>query len=107
MSEEVKTLEGISDGVWNVYTETSMYVLDLNKMLGKRVPGKGMASRNSSRNKKMPVNELRADNEWFKVVGVYCEVGPGMAIICEGLVPADIYTLRQTSWVQKIEKVEQ
>jgi hypothetical protein len=55
----------------------------------------------------MPVNELRADNEWFKVIGVYCEVGPGMAIICEGLVPADIYTLRQTSWVQKIEKVEQ
>jgi hypothetical protein len=108
MSKEVKTLEGISDGVWNVYTETSMYVIDLDKKLGKREPGKGLGpSSNSSRNQNMKASEMRADGEWFQIKGVYCEVGPSMTILCEGIVPADIFTLRQTTWVRKIEKVEQ
>lgn len=107
MSKEVKTLEGISEGVWNVYTETSMYVIDLDKKLGKRDPGKGLGAGNSSRNPDMKASPMRADGEWFQIKGIYCEVGPSMSIICEGLVTADIFTLRQTTWVRKIEKVEQ
>jgi hypothetical protein len=107
MSEEVKTLEGVSEGVWNVYTETSMYVVDLDKKLAKREPGKGLGAASRSHNKDMKASEMRADGEWFKVIGLYCEVGPSMTILCEGLVPADIFTLRQTTWVRKIEKVEQ
>ena len=53
MSKEVKTLNGISEGVWNVYTETSMYVIDLDKKLGKRDPGKGLGAGNASRNPDM------------------------------------------------------
>ena len=107
MSEEVKTLEGISEGVWNIYTETSMYVVDLDKKLAKREPGKGLGAGSKSRNENMKASEMKADGEWFKVIGIYCEVGPSMSIVCQGLVPADIFTLRQTTWVRKIEKVKQ
>jgi len=106
MSDEVTTLDGISEGVWNVYTETSMYTIDLDKKLGRREPGKGLGAASASHNQNMQAAEMRADGEWFKVVGVYCEVGPGMTIICEGIAKADIYTLRQTTWVQRIEKVK-
>lgn len=107
MSKEVKTLNGISEGVWNVYTETSMYVIDLDKKLGKREPGRGLGAANASHNQNMKASEMRADGEWFQIKGIYCEVGPSMSIICEGLVKADIFTLRQTTWVRKIEKVEE
>ena len=105
MGKEVVSLKGVDEGVWHVYTETSRYVIDLDKKLGMREPGKGAgAVKGHSVN---PVAEtLRADGEWFKVVGVYCEVGPGMTIICEGIAKADIYTMRQTTFVRRIEKVE-
>jgi hypothetical protein len=106
MSEEVMTLDGISEGVWNVYTETSMYVVDLDKKIAKRKPGKGLGAASASHNQGMKAAPMRADEEWFKVLGLYCEVGPSMTIICEGLATADIYTMRQTTWVRKIEKVE-
>lgn len=105
MSEEVLSLQGVDDGVWYVYTETSRYIIDLDKKLGMREPGKGAGSA-PGHNQKAEASEMRADGEWFKVVGVYCEVGPGMTIICEGIAQADIYTLRQTTFVRRIEKVE-
>lgn len=107
MSIEVQTLDGISEGVWNVYTETSMYVLDLDNKRGKREPGRGLGPSNGTRGARMDAKAMRADGEWFRIVGVFCEVGPAMTILCEGLTVADIYTLRQTTWVRKIEKVEE
>jgi hypothetical protein len=105
MSDEVTTLDGISEGVWNVYTETSMYTIDLDKKLGRREPGKG-AGGVGPHNPSLKAEQLRADGEWFKIVGIFCEVGPGMSLVCEGIAQADIYTLRQTTWVQRIEKVK-
>lgn len=106
MSKEVTTLDGITEGIWNVYTETSMYVVDLDNKRGRREPGKGLGRGNKSRNENMKAMPMLADGEWFKIIGIYCEVGPGMSILCEGLVKADIFTMRQTTWVRKIEKVE-
>lgn len=106
MSEEIKTLEGVSSGVWNVYTETSMYTIDLDKKLGRREPGKGLGAASPSHNQNMQAEQMRADGDWFEIVALFCEVGPAMSILCNGLVPADIYTMRQTTWVRKIEKVQ-
>lgn len=105
MSKEVVSLKGVDEGVWHVYTETSRYVIDLDNKRGMREPGKGIA-REKSPNPKQEAAPLRADGEWFNLIGVYCEVGPGMTLVCEGIVPADIYTMRQTTLVQRIEKVE-
>lgn len=94
-SVSVETLEGVKSGVWLVSTENSQYVLDLDKMKGKRLPGEGEN-----------VNSLRADGKWFSMHSVYCEVGPCMTIICMGIAKDDVYTLRQTTQVRRIEKVE-
>lgn len=106
MSTEVTSLEGISEGVWNVYTETSRYTIDLDNRRGMREPGKGVGA-SASRQGNLNAIDLRADGEWFQLRGVFCEVGPGMSLICEGIAEADIFTLRSTTRVRRIEKVEQ
>lgn len=92
---DVLTLEGVTYGLWLVTTENSQYLLDLDKMKGKRLPGSGEN-----------VNSLRADGKWFLIKNVYCEVGPCMTILCAGIAKEDVYTIRQTTLVRKIEKVE-
>lgn len=106
MSEEVLSLEGISEGVWNVYTETSRYTIDLDNGRGMREPRKGLGA-SGNRLSKLHAADLKADGEWFRIKGIFCEVGPGMSLICEGIAEADIFTLRSTTFVQRIEKVEQ
>lgn len=106
MSTEVTSLEGISEGVWNVYTETSRYTIDLDNRRGMREPRKGLGA-SDDRSSRLNATDLRADGEWFRIKGVFCEVGPGMSLICEGIAEADIFTLRSTTFVKRIEKVEQ
>jgi hypothetical protein len=106
VSQEVSSLDGIGEGVWHVYTETSRYTIDLDNKRGLREPGKGLGNSEHSTSR-LHAKDMRADGEWFTIKGIFCEVGPGMSLICEGISPADIFTLRKTTWVQRIEKVEQ
>lgn len=101
MADEVVTLKGVDEGVWKVYTETSAYLLDLDEKRGMRLPGEGVVESDES-----ALSHLRGDGEWFVVRGVFCELGMAMTLICEGIVPSDIYTMRQTTLVQRIEKVD-
>lgn len=94
MSETVQTLDGITTGTWRIHTNRSIYTVDLDQKLAMRNPGK------TSR-------PLVNDGEWFKILGLFCEVGPGMSIICDGPVASDLSFLLQSSRVLKIEKVGQ
>lgn len=103
MNDEVISLNEIDEGTWYVYTETSRYTIDLDNKKAMREPGKGLGyapGHESNPN----LSPLRHDGRWFDFLLITCEVGPGMTLICNGIAQADIYTIRQTSFVRRIER---
>jgi hypothetical protein len=88
----MNSLKGKTSGVYKVYTESSSYIINLNRGLVKRVPGVGMA--------------LDGDYLWIGLKDVYAVVGEIMHLSCSGLHPEDVYTWRRTTTVQRIEKID-
>lgn len=86
-------------GTWQVVTATSVYFLDCEAKLAKRVP------RDSSL-EGYEKSSLRKDNLWFKFKFASAEEGMSMRILASDINDADdIYTLRITTPVMKIGRV--
>ena len=100
---EVQTLDGTRSGVWQVYTETSMYIIDLDQMRGMRVPGEGLGAVDD---KLVIVSDLRADNEWFMIRSIVCRVGEYMDLNVLGLRSDDWYTWRRSTIVRSIKRMD-
>lgn len=104
-SDEVVTLDGIKEGVWRVYTETSMYLLHLDVMQGRRFPGSGLGQMPGTT--EMPdVAALREDENRFKLISVECEIGKPMELLIQGLTDPSVITWRRSTFVRRIEKLD-
>jgi hypothetical protein len=101
----MKSLEGKTSGVYKVYTETSSYIINLNRGIAKRVPGDGMG-RAPEEELELEVVMLRGDNDWFNLRAVSAIVGQIMHLDCEGIDGTTGYTWRRTTIVRKIEKID-
>jgi hypothetical protein len=98
----MKSLEGKTSGIYKVYTETSSYVINLNRNVAKRVPGDGLG-KDPSTFLEAEVKELKGDNLWFSLRGIHAVVGQIMHLDCQGIHDEDVYTWRRTTIVRKIE----
>lgn len=79
-------------GLYHVETaHGTYYVIDLDNMRGMRVPAEGR-------------NEMRADNDWFFLNDIKCNVGQPMFMLCSGIAQDDIYTWRLSTEVSSITK---
>jgi hypothetical protein len=101
----MNSLEGKTSGVYKVYTETSSYIINLNRSIAKRVPGDGMG-KDPKEELELEVVMLRGDNAWFNLRAVHAVVGQIMHLDCEGIDGVGGYTWRRTTIVRKIEKVD-
>ena len=101
----MNNLDGKTSGVYKVYTETSSYLINLNRGMAKRVPGDGMG-RAPEEELEIEVVMLRGDNMWFNLRAVNATVGQIMHLDCEGLDNTSGYTWRRTTIVRKIEKID-
>jgi hypothetical protein len=101
----MNSLKGKTSGVYKVYTETSSYVINLNRGIAKRVPGDGMGKA-PEEELEIEVVMLRGDNAWFNLRAVNATVGQIMHLDCEGLDNTSGYTWRRTTIVRKIEKID-
>jgi hypothetical protein len=101
----MNSLEGKTSGVYRVYTETSSYLINLNRGIAKRVPGDGMGKA-PEEELELEVVMLRGDNMWFNLRGVRAVVGQIMHLDCEGIDGTTGYTWRRTTIVRKIEKID-
>lgn len=101
----MNSLEGKTSGVYKVYTETSSYIINLNRGVAKRVPGDGLG-RAPEEELEIEVVMLRGDNMWFNLRAVNATVGQIMHLDCEGIDSTSGYTWRRTTIVRKIEKID-
>jgi len=101
----MNNLDGKTSGVYKVYTETSSYLINLNRGMAKRIPGDGMG-RAPEEELEIEVVMLRGDNMWFNLRAVNATVGQIMHLDCEGLDNTSGYTWRRTTIVRKIEKID-
>lgn len=101
----MQSLDGIKSGVYIVYTETSSYVLNFNRMIAKRLPGTGLGSEPKADGAAVLL-PMRGDNDWFGIVSVYAVVGQPMHLECTGIAEDALYTWRKTTLIRKIEKVD-
>lgn len=100
----MKSLDGVKAGVYQVTTETSSYIINLNKKIAKRIPGAG-DGKDPNTNGDVKVSLLRKDNEWFELIDVDATVGQTMNLTCKAIVDYD-YTWRRTTVVRKIKKID-
>lgn len=88
-------IKSINTDNYGVYTVTTghgtKYIIDLDSMRGMRTPGPGR-------------NTMRADNDWFKIDKIECNLGYPMMIFCTGIADDDIYTWRLSTTVTLIER---
>jgi hypothetical protein len=101
----MNSLEGKTSGVYKVYTETSSYIINLNRGIAKRVPGDGMGKA-PEEELELEVVMLRGDNMWFNLRSARAVVGQIMHLDCEGVDNTTGYTWRRTTIVRKIEKID-
>ena len=94
--DKINKLDIKSGGKWKVYTAYGThYIIDLDAKMGMRVPGPDRRS-------------MEADNEWFGIKYISCNLGEPMYMDTRALVSTDWYDWRLTTKVVKIEpyKVE-
>lgn len=87
-------------GVYKVFTETSLYIIDRDRDLGLRIPGEGLGSANGD---PVRVAELRDNGKWFNIIFVYCRVGERLELTITGVAPDNIVTRRTGTIVRRIE----
>lgn len=80
--KEVDELTNDTKGVWNVQTETSSYILDMDEHMAMRVPNTGAGIHpDHAENRIVVVTELPQDGEWFHFYTLkQCVVGDPMFI---------------------------
>jgi len=89
----VEKIDLRSGGKWKVSTAFgTYYIIDLDRKRGMRVPGPDR-------------REMEADNDWFGIEYINCNLGESMYIDTKPLVSTDWYDWRLTSKVTKIEEV--
>ena len=99
------SLNGKTSGVYKVYTETSSYLINLNRGMAKRAPGDGMG-KSPEADMDIEVKSLRGDNLWFNLRSVYAVVGEVMHLDCQLVSNDSGYTWRRSTTVRKIEKID-
>lgn len=103
MLDEVITLDGINEGVWKVYTETSAYIIDLDKHRGIRLPGQGLGKDDRIAGEPFTAS-IKGDNAWFGLITIDAEVGKYMELIMSSF---DGFNWRRSTIVRRIEKLEE
>lgn len=88
----IKSLNTDSSGVYTVTTgHGTKYIIDLDSMKGMRIPGPGR-------------NAMRADENWFSISSIECNIGYPMMLFCAGIADDDIYTWRLSTPVTLIDQ---
>lgn len=91
-------------GVWQVTTETSVYLLDLDASLATRVPDAGAGS--PAGVTALPIASLRRDHEQVSLIKlVSCTVGQPMCMMLD-LRRDGVATLRTTTTVRQLRKLD-
>lgn len=89
----IKKIDLKTGGKWKVTTvHGTYYIIDLDSKRGMRVPGPDRPS-------------LAADNEWFGIEYISCDLGQAMYIDTRSLVSNDLYEWRLSTKVTKIEPI--
>ena len=88
----IDKLDYDNKGTYKVMTSYgTYYIIDMNDRRGKRIPAEGRG-------------KLEADNDWFAIYSIQCEVGKPMRFECRGIDPNDWYTWRISTTVTSIEE---
>lgn len=88
---KIEKLDLRSGGKWKVHTAYgTYYVIDLDAKMGMRVPGPDRRA-------------MEADNDWFGIEYISCNIGEPMYMDTKALVATDWYDWRITTKVTKIE----
>ena len=92
-------------GKWQITTETSVYVLDLDDQLATRVPDAGAGATPGLPG--VPISSLRRDHEPIRLVElVQCRVGVPLRLLLD--VRRDgIYTERTSTVVREVRELGQ
>lgn len=101
--KEVEELTDDMDGLWNVQTETSSYLVDMDKRKAMRSPNTGAGIHpDYAENRIVVVSKLPQDGEWFHFDTLkQCMVGELM-FIYQG--PG--WGMRRSTIVRKIQQVQ-
>lgn len=99
---EVKELTDDATGNWLVETETSSYLIDMDRHRAMRIPGAGAGIHpDHAENRIVVVSKLEGDNDWFDFAAIkYCAVGDPM-LVYEGSARG----MRRSTVVCRIRKV--
>lgn len=99
--KEVKELTDDMDGLWNVQTETSSYLIDMDKRRAMRSPNTGAGIHpDHAENRIVYVSNIRGDGQWFPISTVkQCIVGELMFLYETGA------GMRRSTIVCKIQQV--
>ena len=75
--KEVNEVTDETTGTWNVQTETSSYILDMDEHKAMRMPNTGAGIHpDHAKNRTIIVTDLRNDGKWFTFARlVQCKVG--------------------------------
>lgn len=98
---EIQELNNGDTGIYNVQTETSSYVIDMDRKRAMRVPYSGAGIHpDHTENRIVHVSDLDGDNDWFSFNTIkQCVVGALMFINQDGA------GMRRSTIVRKISKV--
>lgn len=88
------SLNDATTGAFRIETESSSYVILIDKNIGMRIPGDDAAN-------------LRKDGEWFRVHKILnCTIGKPMNLLCSEINESlDVFTTRLTTNVVKIREI--
>ena len=97
----VKELDDNATGLWNVQTETSSYLIDMDNKRAMRAPYAGAGIHpDHAENRMVYVNNIYGDGEWFPISTIkQCIVGELMFLYQPNA------GMRRSTIVRKISKV--
>lgn len=99
---EVTELNDDATGLWNVQTETSSYVINMDERIAMRAPWKGAGIHpDHTENRIVVVNALPHDNDWFSFTKLEkCKIDESMYIYEDSRLG-----YRKSTLVRKIQRV--
>lgn len=97
----LQALDASAHGVWQVTTEVSIYLIDLDRRIAMRIPGAGGDPHVAPDGAFVIVNQVRGDREWMPIDQVVaCRVGDPLVLACTA--PDGHPYLRWSTYVQAI-----
>ena len=104
--QDVEWLTDDDTGRWQITTETSLYLLDLDARTMLRVPGAGAGVQHSPDRGPIPVTALDSDHHVVRLQTLlHCHTGDSMYLLTEPL-PDGSIVLRGTTVVQQIRRLD-